>query len=213
MSSKVHCVGVGLLQTNCYIVDSTDSDGKPFLAVIDPGDSPDRIVSALKGEPTHIILTHSHFDHIGALKELLSRFPEAKLAVGEKENLDPEYIARIATGVLGSFFFSRGYDQLLREIRKPDILLKDGDTIGPFEVLHTPGHTDGSICLYDKASGILISGDTLFYHSYGRTDLGGSEEQMESSLGRLLALDPDTTVYPGHGEFTTIGEERDYFNF
>ena len=154
MSSKVHCVGVGLLQTNCYIVDSTDSDGKPFLAVIDPGDSPDRIVSALKGEPTHIILTHSHFDHIGALKELLSRFPEAKLAVGEKENLDPEYIARIATGVLGSFFFSRGYDQLLSEIRRPDILLKDGDSLGPFEVLHTPGHTDGSICLYDKASRI-----------------------------------------------------------
>ena len=213
MSSKVHCVSVGLLQTNCYIVDSTDSDGKPFLAVIDPGDNPDRIISALEGEPTHIILTHSHFDHIGALKEMLSRFPDAKLAVGEKEDLDPEQIAGIATGVLGSFFFRRGYDQLLSGIRKPDILLKDGDHIGPFEVLHTPGHTDGSICLYDKASKVLISGDTLFFHSYGRTDLGGSEIQMESSLRRILSLDPDTTVYPGHGEFTTIGGERDFFNF
>ena len=213
MSSKVHCVGVGLLQTNCYIVDSTDSDGKPFLAVIDPGDSPDRIVSALKGEPTHIILTHSHFDHIGALKELLSRFPEAKLAVGEKENLDPEYIAKIATGVLGSFFFSRGFDRRIEGIRKADILLKDGDLIGPFRTLHTPGHTEGSICLYDRTSAVLFSGDTLFLHSYGRTDLGGSDEDMEKSLKRILSLDADTKVYPGHGEPTTIGDERAYFMF
>ena len=207
MSSNIRCIGVGLLQTNCYIASSDDG----FLAVIDPGDNAERILSALDRKPTHIILTHCHFDHIGALKELLERFPEAKLAVGEKENTDPKSIANTAIGVLGSFFYSRGFDQLLSGIRKPDILLKDGDKIGPFEVLHTPGHTDGSICLYDKTDGILISGDTLFRHSYGRTDLGGSDEQMEESLKRLLTLDPDTKVYPGHGEFTTIGEEREFF--
>ena len=207
MSSKIRCISVGLLSTNCYIASSDDT----FLAVIDPGDNAERILSALEKEPTHIILTHCHFDHIGALKELLERFPQAKLAVGEKENTDPDAIAKTAIGILGSFFYKRGYDQLLSGLRKPDILLKDGNKIGPFEVLHTPGHTSGSICLYDKTDKTLISGDTLFRHSYGRTDLGGSEEQMEESLNRLLSLDPDTKVYPGHGEFTTIGEERSFF--
>ncbi|MBO6000488.1 MAG: MBL fold metallo-hydrolase [Spirochaetales bacterium] len=207
MSSKIRCISVGLLSTNCYIASSDDG----FLAVIDPGDNAERILSALEKEPTHIILTHCHFDHIGALKELLERFPEAKLAVGEKENTDPDAIAKTAIGILGSFFYKRGYDQLLSGLRKPDILLKDGDNIGPFEVLHTPGHTSGSICLYDKAGKNLISGDTLFRHSYGRTDLGGSDEQMEESLNRLLSLDPDTKVFPGHGEFSTIGEERSFF--
>lgn len=207
MSSKIRCISVGLLSTNCYIASSDDG----FLAVIDPGDNAERILSALEKEPTHIILTHCHFDHIGALKELLERFPEAKLAIGEKENTDPDAIAKTAIGILGSFFYKRGYDQLLSGLRKPDILLKDGDTIGPFEVLHTPGHTSGSICLYDKADRNLISGDTLFRHSYGRTDLGGSDEQMEESLRRLLSMDPDTKVFPGHGEFSTIGEERSFF--
>ena len=207
MSSKIRCISVGLLSTNCYIASSDDN----FLAVIDPGDNAERILSALEKEPTHIILTHCHFDHIGALKELLERFPLPKLAVGEKENTDPDAIAKTAIGILGSFFYKRGYDQLLSGLRKPDILLKDGNKIGPFEVLHTPGHTSGSICLYDKADKNLISGDTLFRHSYGRTDLGGSEEQMEESLNRLLSLDSDTKVYPGHGEFTTIGEERSFF--
>lgn len=209
MSSRVRCIGVGLLQTNCYIASSDDGTG--FLAVIDPGDNAAGILSALDKDPTHIILTHCHFDHIGALKELLERFPEAKLAVGEKEDTDPDTIAKTAIGILGSFFYKRGYDQLLSGMRKPDILLKDGDEIGPFEVLHTPGHTSGSICLYDRSEGILFSGDTLFRHSYGRTDLGGSDAQMEESLRRLLSLDPDTKVYPGHGEFTTIGEERAFF--
>lgn len=198
MSSKIRCLSVGMLETNCYIVDATG-----FLGVIDPGDNADRILSSLEKEPTHIILTHSHFDHIGALRELLEKFPKAKFAVGEKESLDPEY--------LGSFFYKKVYEKYLYGIRKPDILLNDGDRIGPFEVLHTPGHTEGSICLYDKAEGILIAGDTLFRHSYGRTDLGGSDEQMVESLKRLLALNPDTRVYPGHGEFTTIDEENEYF--
>ena len=213
MSSKVRCISVGLLQTNCYIVDSTGDDGSRFLAVIDPGDMADRIISALEADPTHIILTHCHFDHIGALKELLERYPMAQLAIGADEKLDPKHIADIATGVLGSFFFSRGFDRRIEGIRKADILLKDGDLIGPFRTLHTPGHTEGSICLYDRTSAVLFSGDTLFLHSYGRTDLGGSDEDMEKSLKRILSLDADTKVYPGHGEPTTIGDERAYFMF
>lgn len=211
MSSKVQRVCVGLMQTNCYIIDSTDSDGKRFLAVIDPGDSFNRIKAALDSEPTHIILTHSHFDHVGALGQMLEEYPNAKLAVGEKENMDASQIALIAQSVMGPFFFSRGYDEKFSKIKEADIKLKEGDHIGPLLVLHTPGHTSGSICLYSEDDGILFSGDTLFRHSCGRTDLGGSDAQMRTSLARLLSLDADTTVYPGHGEETVIGEERDCF--
>ena len=84
---------------------------------------------------------------------------------------------------------------------------------GPFTVLHTPGHTKGSICLYSREDRVLFSGDTLFRHSYGRTDLGGSEAQIMKSLRRLLQLDGDTTVYPGHDEPTVISDEKAYFGF
>lgn len=211
MSSKIQRVCVGLMQTNCYIVDSNDIDGKRFLAVIDPGDSFSQIKASLESEPTHIILTHSHFDHVGALGQLLEAYPNAKLAVGEYESMDIAQIAQVAQNLLGSFYYTRGYDEKYAKIREADIRLKEGDRIGPFTVLHTPGHTQGSICLYSKEDGILISGDTLFRHSCGRTDLGGSDAAMRTSLARLLSLDENTIVYPGHGEETVIGEERDCF--
>ncbi len=211
MSSKVTCICVGYLQTNCYIVDSVDSDGQRFLAVIDPGDSFSRIEAALPKEPTHIILTHSHFDHICALKELLDRYPMAKLAVGSEEDMDPDHITMIAESVIGPFFKRRGFDRRIAGLRKADILLDDGDRIGPFTVLHTPGHTKGSICLYSKNDGLLISGDTLFKQSCGRTDLGGSNAAMRTSLARLLSLPQETRVLPGHGEETLIGDERNSF--
>ena len=211
MSSKIQRVCVGLMQTNCYIVDSTDSDGKAFLAVIDPGDSFLRIQGALDCEPTHIILTHSHFDHVGALGQLLEAYPNAKLAVGAQESMEISQIAQVAQNLLGPFYFSRGYDEKFSKIRDADIRLNDGDRIGPFTVLHTPGHTQGSICLYSPDDGILISGDTLFRHSCGRTDIGGSAEAMRTSLARLLSLNANTKVYPGHGEETVIGQERDCF--
>ncbi len=211
MSSKVQCLCVGLLQTNCYIFDSTGDDGQRFLAVIDPGDSFSRIEAALDAQPTHIILTHSHFDHIGALRQMLERYPDAKLAVGAEESMDTTEIASVAQNLLGQFFFSRGYDKKYSCIRDADLKLKDGDRIGPFEVLHTPGHTKGSICLYSQKDAVLFSGDTLFRHSYGRTDLGGSEDAMRTSLARILSLPKSTKVLPGHGEETLIGDERDYF--
>ncbi len=208
MSSKIKCVTVGYLQTNCYIVENTD---KGFLAVIDPGDNVSRIEACLESEPTHIILTHCHFDHIGALMELRRNHPSAIVAVGKDENMDPEHIARIAQGALGSFFFKRDIAPKIQGIGKADVLLDEGDMIGPFQVLHTPGHTYGSICLLDNEDKILISGDTLFMHSYGRTDLGGNDADMRSSLIRLLGLDGEIKVFPGHGEDTTIAEEKSFF--
>ena len=207
----VRCVKVGLIQTNCYIVEDPDGE-KPFAAVIDPGDDAQFIAGFLDRQPTHIILTHCHFDHVGALKALHGIFPDAEIAVGDHENTDPEHIADIARSALGYFYVSSGIAGSLEGLPRPTVLLKDGDTIGPFTVMHTPGHTDGSICLYSSKDKILFSGDTLFRHSYGRTDLGGSEAQIMQSLRRLMHLDPQTTVYPGHDESTVIGDEKTYFN-
>lgn len=208
MNSK--CVKTGLFQTNCYIVED-DSYSEPFVAVIDPGDYPDLIEKALDGAvPTHIILTHTHFDHVGALMALHAKYPCAKIAVGENENMDPEQVLQEARYVLGSSFFMLGIKGF--ELPRPDLLLKDGDRIGPFEVLFTPGHSKGSICLYSKCYRILYSGDTLFAHSYGRTDINGNQKEIEDSVRRLLELDPETVVCPGHEGSTTIAEERSFFS-
>ena len=90
----------------------------------------------------------------------------------------------------------------------PDKRLEEGEKIGPFTVLHLPGHTPGSIGLWDEKAGVLFSGDTLFYGNYGRTDLpGGDSAQLFASLKRLLAMDGGIQVYAGHGPATTIGRE------
>ena len=210
---KVRCVKVGPIQTNCYIVEDEEQGRVPFCAVIDPGDDAQFITGLLDREPSHIILTHCHFDHVGALKTLKRIFPDAVIAVGEHENHDPEHIAETAVSALGSFFYRFGMSDSFNGFPEPDILLKDGDIIGPFTVIHTPGHTSGSICLHSGKDKVLFSGDTLFRHSYGRTDLGGDEAQIMQSLKRLLRLDPETTVYPGHEESTLISDERSYFSF
>lgn len=210
---EIECLKVGFIQTNCYLVKSSGNGEKPFLAVIDPGDDSHLIEASLKWEPTHIILTHSHFDHVGALFSLHEKFPSAVIAAGSEENFDPEGIVRTAKAAMGPYYSATGLAKCGSRVPAPHLLLNDGDTIGPFEVLHTPGHTAGSICLYSKEHKVLFSGDTLFRHSYGRTDLGGSEIQIMKSLRRLLDLDGDTTVYPGHDEPTLIADEKNYFGF
>ena len=206
MNSK--CIRVGLFQTNCYIVE----DGS-FYAVIDPGDEFDTIEQNLTKEPTHIIITHAHFDHVGALKQLHTKYPNALIAIGEHEELNPETTVQEAKYVLGSAFYMAGFGKTDLQMPKPDILLKDGDTIGPFEVLFTPGHSFGSICLLNSKDKIMFSGDTLFRHNHGRTDINGSYELIIKSLKRLLKLDGQIKVYPGHEGPTSIGEEKIFFNF
>jgi glyoxylase-like metal-dependent hydrolase (beta-lactamase superfamily II) len=105
-----------------------------------------------------------------------------------------------------------GDDLYVKSLWKPmpeaDVLLTDGGTIGPFKVIHLPGHTPGSVAYYDEEAGVLFSGDTLFRGDYGRTDLpGGDFGKLESSLRRLFAMDGNITVCPGHGPATTIGVE------
>ena len=189
MRTKRICVGP--LQTNCYIIEDETPNGR-FCAVVDPGDDPKTIEENLPRSLTHIILTHAHFDHAGALEAVHKAHPAALFAVGEHEPLDSAYT-----------FYSHP-DLVIPPV---DILLEEGARIGPFTVIHTPGHTKGSICLYSKKDNLLLSGDTLFCGGYGRTDLGGSMADMQASLARLSQLPPETKVLPGHGDPTTIGRE------
>jgi glyoxylase-like metal-dependent hydrolase (beta-lactamase superfamily II) len=176
---------LGDIETNCWIVQYGDAPSASHALVIDPGDRADLIIAQLerlsaKRPPEYILLTHGHFDHIAALPDLHAAYPEAVIAIHRE---DAPYLGQGA-----------------RE-------LADGDHIGPFTVLHTPGHTPGSaVFLFDK---IMFSGDTLFYVNCGRVDLpGGDQRKIEESLKRLLALDGDIRVLPGHGEATTIAAER-----
>ncbi|MCF0237160.1 MAG: MBL fold metallo-hydrolase [Sphaerochaetaceae bacterium] len=202
MSSKV--VTVGLYQTNCYIVEDSS-----FCGIIDPGDNIDAIKEVLEKEPTHILLTHNHFDHIGALCALHKLYPKALIAIGERDEINNNIIS-LAKKALGPYFFNTIWASKDFEIPQPNLYLKNGDVIGPLEVISTPGHTMGSVSYYNNKTKELYSGDTLFCQGYGRTDLGGSYEVLMKSLGVLLSLDEDVKVYPGHGCETTIGQEKDY---
>lgn len=191
---------VGPLECNCYIV----ADNATTVAmVVDPGDEPDRIIDEIIKNSfilQYIILTHAHFDHVGAVAELKKTF-NAKVAVHEDE-------LKLYNAVKdqGAFW---GYD--IEPLPKPDILLKENDKIKIgsllFEVLHTAGHSPGSICLYGEA--MVLTGDTLFQGSVGRTDLyGGDIAKLRGSFKRLLTLPSQTKVLPGHGLASTIGEEE-----
>ncbi len=192
---------VGELSTNCYILgDEKTNEG----VVIDPGgdfDLIDENIEKLNLKIKYIILTHGHIDHIKALVPLKKK-TKAKVLI-HKEDLpilsDPTYNLAQFIGENGSF-------------SEPDLLLKDGDTIEfgkkKLLVLHTPGHTPGSISLY--TDNLLFTGDTLFCEGIGRTDLpGASCENLFSSIKQKLFTKPDDTeVFPGHGPSTTIGWEK-----
>jgi glyoxylase-like metal-dependent hydrolase (beta-lactamase superfamily II) len=216
---------VGDIATNCWIYPLAQNAGERQVppgfrgcAVIDPGDEADKIIARLdqlKLAPHYIILTHGHFDHIAAVPALTAEYrrrmdggPVIAIHRADAEYLGPDSYqvhCRSFTAAAGSaaYIESRWEDMPL-----PDKTLEDGGTIGPFTVLHLPGHTPGSIGLWDREAAVLFSGDTLFHGNYGRTDLpGGSEERIIASLKRLFAMDAGIPVYPGHGPSTTIGAE------
>ncbi|HEV1994355.1 MAG TPA: MBL fold metallo-hydrolase [Candidatus Acidoferrum sp.] len=205
-------IPVGWLQCNCSIIG--DPATREAL-VLDPGDEVERIEEILKRHQLTvkaIVSTHAHIDHVGGLKKLhdLTGAPVMMhaddLQLYQALDRQAKWLGMRAPA--------------MTEVHQ---LLKEGDALrwGPFEahVMHTPGHTPGSVCLYlPRGAGKialklphLFAGDTLFAGSIGRTDLwGGSfEEIMRSLRGKLLALPDETLVFPGHGPKTTIGAERD----
>ena len=192
---------VGPLAVNCYLV-GEEAGGAGMI--IDPGAEPKTIlnrVNALRLDIESIVLTHAHFDHIGALREV-KETTRAEVAL----HADDAQSLQLGNPLGFDFGFS------FSPPPAPDRLLKDGDSLDSgclrFLVLHTPGHTPGGICLLGE--GIVFTGDTLFYSGIGRTDLpgGNSNELMESISARLMVLPDNTTVYPGHGPESTIGQER-----
>jgi glyoxylase-like metal-dependent hydrolase (beta-lactamase superfamily II) len=220
---KTHCIVVGGISTNCWIYrlgeESQGSSRPAACAVIDPGADGERIAALLDRLglfPAYILLTHGHFDHIAALPFLADEYggragfapPEIAVHSGDARFLGPgSYAAHCETfKVAGG---SCAYvDSLWQEMPLPGRILSDGDTVGPFSVLHLPGHTPGSIAFLDRENGVLFSGDTLFRGGYGRTDLpGGDAPALAASLKRLSSLEPGIRVCPGHGGETSVAVE------
>ena len=183
---------LGAYETNCYILWDDSSDR---CIVIDPGYEPERVLSAVKdlGKTVQaILLTHGHFDHVGGVREIFAQ-TDCDIYLCPADCAMPENMTA------GPLCYTHS--------------CQDGDILNlaglSLRVLHTPGHTPGSVCYLCGES--LFAGDTLFAGSCGRTDLpGGSWQALQNSLSRLKALEADLAVYPGHGEATTLSNEKRY---
>lgn len=174
-------------------------------------------------EPVAIVLTHGHFDHVSGLSFLRKTYPTISVLIHKE---DADMIGADSARRQSCDLYPMGIDEFLPSVSnlpEATAFLEEGKTLGDclavgetsgpdadisaaladWSVLHTPGHTKGSVCLYNKNEKILISGDTLFFMSWGRTDLkGGSEQQMRSSLRRLAEeIDSEARVYPGHDRY------------
>jgi len=190
---------VGLMEANCYILYNLDKRGG---LIIDPGGEASRLIKFIKQEKIsirYIINTHGHPDHIGANREV-KEHTKAPILIHQ---YDAPMLLK-SQSILPSIF-------LLQHSSPPaDTFIKDGDLIEcagmRLKVLHTPGHTPGGISLLTNES--IFTGDTLFSGSIGRFDLPGSSQQiLLNSIKKILSLDENLTIYPGHGPSTTVGQE------
>lgn len=191
---NVKMMQVGPIGTNCYILEDEKSRE---AAVIDPGGDAPEIIKALgDAELRYILLTHGHYDHTGGAAELLEAYPKAPLYIhrADFENVDPSLFP-LRTQVPVVNFYGEG-----------DQIAFGGDTV-KIQVLHTPGHSEGSVTL--RCDDLLFCGDTLFAGSCGRTDFpGGSIPKILASLRRLGELEGNLRILPGHMETSTLETER-----
>lgn len=204
---KIGRMMLGVCQTNCYFV---YREGSSKVIFIDPADYGDQIFQAMKNngfEVVAILLTHGHFDHIWGCSRLRQLTSAPVYAYeGEEEVL-----------LSSDLNVSAGAGRACTV--KANTLLKDGEEVTiegmTFKLIATPGHTQGSCCYYFEEANMLISGDTLFEESVGRTDLptGSMSTLVRSVKDKLFELPDDVVVYPGHGDSTTIGHEKKYNPF
>lgn len=188
----------GYFAENCYAV----FEDEYSAWIIDPGWDYETAVKMMDGrKPTRILLTHGHIDHIYMCPLFLENY-HTEIYI---HRLDMEYLrdSRRSNPMRAPFFDDISVDSF-NIVEDGDVI--EGDSLR-FEVIHTPGHTPGSVCY--RSGNILFSGDTLFCGSIGRTDFpGGSPSDIRASLKKLASLPDDTVVYPGHSEITTIGDEK-----
>lgn len=199
---------LGRLENNCYYL---HKEGEKETILVDPSTKAEQIYETLQSkglEMKAILITHGHFDHILATNDLKALAGGVPVYAGRKETLlleDPEMNHSVRIGKTC--------------VVKADVLLKDGDevTVGSmkFKTIETPGHSIGGVCFYFEEDGVLISGDTLFFESVGRTDFptGDAGALRTSIMEKLYRLPDETAVYPGHGDSTTIGHEKAYNPF
>jgi glyoxylase-like metal-dependent hydrolase (beta-lactamase superfamily II) len=202
MNIAIRMMVLGPVQTNCFFL--INEDTKEVL-IIDPADSAKRIIQWVNSEqlkPVAILLTHGHFDHILAVNDV------------KKEYGIPVYASKDEVEVLATPQLNVSTMMGMRLSMKADELFQDGDVLElagmKLKVIATPGHTIGSVCFYIEEEKMLISGDTLFCTSVGRSDFptGNGRQLIESIKTRLFVLPDDTAVFPGHNDMTSIGYEK-----
>lgn len=199
---KVEVYGGEGYAANCYLL---SDDAESAFALVDPSVSPQAIIEKRGSLPPigRIILTHAHFDHMLYVNEW-RELTNAPLVVHEAE------ACALSDGERNVYRLFTGKDG---GTQKAELLLAEGDTLTlgneVLTVWHTPGHTPGSICLY--TAGVLLSGDTLFAGTVGRTDLpGGDSERMQNSLCRIFSFEKDALLYAGHGPASSLAREKKY---
>ena len=204
---KIEKYVLGSMGTNCYLLINVE---KKELVVVDPATCPDYLVSHVKSNgyiPKAILLTHAHFDHVMGIDGFVKEF-DIPVYLHEEEKQILEDPRLNLSGVFGA---SYSYNKAS--------CLQDGQILElagfQFKVIHTPGHTAGGCCYYEEAEGVLISGDTLFYQSVGRSDFptGSMSILVRSIQEKLFCLPDDVMVYPGHNDATCIADEKKYNPF
>ena len=204
---KIGKIVMGSVQTNCYFLYQED---EKKIIVVDPADKGEYLYNAFKEagfEVVAILLTHGHFDHIWGSNKLRELAGVQVFAFEDEKDVCESSKLNVSADV------GRPYEA------RVDWYLKDGETVSidcmEFKVIWTPGHTQGSCCYYFEKDNILISGDTLFEGSVGRSDLptGDGKLLSRSLKERLMILPDETVVYPGHGNSTTIADEKKYNPF
>lgn len=204
---EIKSMTLGMVATNCYLI--INKETKEAL-LIDPADNALRISNVIEENVCTlkaILLTHGHFDHIMALNELKKRYNVPVYAHEEEEDVLKQSSLNMS-GMIGQIYTTQA-----------DIYVKDGEHLKlaglDIIVLHTPGHTKGGVCYYLSEEKVLMSGDTLFHCSIGRTDFptGSMSQLVRSVKEQLFVLPDDVQVYPGHDSVTSIGYEKQYNPF
>lgn len=196
---------LGTMMSCAYLVWNEDKKAVLFDCGGENLETVTAFIETHKLELTKVILTHGHYDHIAGVNKILEYKPDVEIYIGEEEE---EFLTNadlsLSTMLNGTAFKFSG----------KAITVKEGDMIGDFKVIDTPGHTRGSKCYYNEKEKVMFSGDTMFKGSYGRFDLPtGNSKVLFESLKKLCEYPGETLVYSGHTEVTTIGGEKNFLTF